>query len=157
MTENAILSSESSHVLEILFDVDKLEENNNSALINSGISSLTEIFTTHLSDLLLPYQNNTYDAVISGIKIIRKEILESVEILIKYKGYIDREKRIADKILKLEEIKIPDKFDYTNLTSLSFESRQKLQKQRPQTISQASRIPGVSPADISILLVYFGR
>ena len=82
---------------------------------------------------------------------------DSVEIFVKYKGYIDREKRIAEKILKLEEIKIPDNFNYDALKSLSIESRQKLSKHKPKTISHASRIPGVSPADISILLVYFGR
>ncbi|MDD4292914.1 MAG: hypothetical protein PHI95_03220, partial [Bacteroidales bacterium] len=144
-------------ILEILFDADKEENAASNSLLNKDISSLTETFSTLAADLLLPYQNNAYDGAVSGVKIIKKEILESVEILIKYKGYIDREKRIADKILKLEEIKIPEKFDYSSLTSLSIESRQKLQKQRPKTISQASRIPGVSPADISILLVYFGR
>ena len=89
--------------------------------------------------------------------IIEKEIWEAVEISIKYKGYIDREKRIADKILRLENIIIPENFDYSELKSISTESRQKLAKYRPKTISQASRIPGVSPADISVLLVYFGR
>ena len=64
---------------------------------------------------------------------------------------------MADKILKLEDIQIPEKFDYSTLTSISTESRQKLNKHKPKTISQASRIPGVSPADISVLLVYFGR
>lgn len=87
----------------------------------------------------------------------KNEILESVEIGIKYDGYIERERRIADKILRLENVKIPANFDYGSLKSLSIESRQKLTKIRPQTIAQASRIPGVSPADISILLVYFGR
>ena len=89
--------------------------------------------------------------------MMAREVLESAEIFVKYKGYIEREKRIADKILKLEDVKIPEKFDYSTLKSLSIESRQKLEKHRPKTISQASRIPGVSPADISILLVYFGR
>lgn len=87
----------------------------------------------------------------------KNEILEGVEIGIKYEGYIEREKRIADKILRLENVKIPANFDYNSLKSLSIESRQKLSRIRPQTIAQASRIPGVSPADISILLVYFGR
>lgn len=87
----------------------------------------------------------------------KNEILESVEIGIKYEGYIEREKRIADKILRLENVKIPANFDYNSLKSLSIESRQKLSRIKPQTIAQASRIPGVSPADISILLVYFGR
>ncbi|MHC1779866.1 MAG: tRNA uridine-5-carboxymethylaminomethyl(34) synthesis enzyme MnmG [Bacteroidales bacterium] len=105
----------------------------------------------------LPYQPTTVvDSKIST-DIVIKEIIESSEIRVKYKGYIEREKRMADKILKLEDILIPEKFDYSTLTSISTESRQKLNKHRPKTISQASRIPGVSPADISVLLVYFGR
>ncbi len=88
---------------------------------------------------------------------LKDEIMESVEIAVKYRGYIEREKRIADKILKLENVAIPDNFDFSKVTSLSIESRQKLIKHRPTTIAQASRIPGVSPADISVLLVFFGR
>ena len=88
---------------------------------------------------------------------LMQEILESVEILIKYSGYIERESRLADKMTKLESLSIPENFDYSKVTSLSYESRQKLMKHRPRTISQASRIPGVSPADISVLLVFFGR
>lgn len=87
----------------------------------------------------------------------RDEILRSIEIGVKYRGYIEREQRIADKILKLENIPIPDNFDFNKVGSLSMESRQKLSLHRPATIAQASRIPGVSPADISVLLVYFGR
>ncbi|MBR2298196.1 MAG: tRNA uridine-5-carboxymethylaminomethyl(34) synthesis enzyme MnmG [Bacteroidales bacterium] len=89
--------------------------------------------------------------------ILEKDVLESVEILIKYSGYIERESRLADKMIKLESLSIPEDFDYSKVTSLSYESRQKLIKHKPRTISQASRIPGVSPADISVLLVYFGR
>jgi len=105
----------------------------------------------------LPYQANVIINEETSIALTVKEIIESAEISIKYKGYIEREKRIADKILKLEDVKIPDNFDFEVLKSLSIESRQKLSKQRPKTISQASRIPGVSPSDISVLLVYFGR
>lgn len=105
----------------------------------------------------LPYEADVYQDESTSAALLVKEIIESAEILVKYKGYIDREKRIADKILKLEEVKIPDDFDYTSLKSLSIESRQKLEKHRPKTISQASRIPGVSPSDISVLLVCFGR
>jgi tRNA uridine 5-carboxymethylaminomethyl modification enzyme len=85
------------------------------------------------------------------------EILEAVEIYIKYEGYIEREQQTADKIKRLNEIVIPAKFDYLRLKSLSIESRQKLSRVRPATIGQAARIPGVSPSDISVLLVYFGR
>ena len=91
------------------------------------------------------------------VSTLGKEILESSEIAVKYRGYIEREKRIADKILKLENITIPEDFDFSKVTSLSIESRQKLIKHRPTTIAQASRIPGVSPADVSVLLVFFGR
>ena len=85
------------------------------------------------------------------------EILEDVEIAVKYQGYIDRERRLADKIMRLENIRIPDDFDFSAVQSLSTECRIKLARYKPRTIAQASRISGVSPADISVLLVYFGR
>ena len=87
----------------------------------------------------------------------QREILDSSEISIKYKGYIQREKQMADKIMRLENLMIPDGFDFDKVESLSIECRQKLKKYSPRTIAQASRISGVSPADISVLLVYFGR
>lgn len=91
------------------------------------------------------------------IRFAEKEIRDAVEIRIKYAGYIDRESRLADKILRLENLEIPENFDFQKLTALSMECRIKLERYRPRTIAQASRISGVSPADISVLLVYFGR
>ena len=87
----------------------------------------------------------------------KRDILESSEISIKYKGYIQREQQMADKIMRLENLAIPEDFDFDKVDSLSIECRQKLKKYAPRTIAQASRISGVSPADISVLLVYFGR
>lgn len=87
----------------------------------------------------------------------REETIEASEIIIKYDGYIKREQLIADKISRLENIRIKDKFNYDNILSLSTEARQKLTKINPETIAQASRIPGISPNDISILLVLLGR
>lgn len=86
-----------------------------------------------------------------------KEELESADISIKYKSYIEREKRMADKIKHLEDLIIPRGFDFSKVTSLSIECRQKLERYKPETIAQASRISGVSPSDISVLLLYFGR
>ena len=88
---------------------------------------------------------------------ISAEAIEEAEIQVKYRGYIEREQYIAEKMRRLENIAIPDGFDYHSLQSLTIEARQKLTKIRPATIGQASRIPGVSPADINVLLVYFGR
>ena len=85
------------------------------------------------------------------------EVVEQAEIQIKYRGYIEREKYYAEKMHRLEEIAIPANFDYNAMQSLTIESRQKLSRIRPETIGQASRIPGVSPADINVLLVKFGR
>ncbi|MBR6745827.1 MAG: tRNA uridine-5-carboxymethylaminomethyl(34) synthesis enzyme MnmG [Muribaculaceae bacterium] len=85
------------------------------------------------------------------------EIIEAVEIMIKYKGYLERERLLADKARRLEDLVLGDKFDYTTMTSLSTEARQKLDKLRPHTLGQASRIPGVSPSDINILLLLLGR
>ena len=87
----------------------------------------------------------------------KKEILDSCEVAIKYKGYIQREQQMADKIMRLENLVIPEGFDFDKVESLSIECRQKLKKYAPRTIAQASRISGISPADVSVLLVYFGR
>ncbi|MEM1259858.1 MAG: tRNA uridine-5-carboxymethylaminomethyl(34) synthesis enzyme MnmG, partial [Bacteroidota bacterium] len=85
------------------------------------------------------------------------EVLEQAEVQVKYSGYIEKEKNNADKLQRLENIKIPEDFDYSKLKSLSSEAREKLQEIRPVTISQASRISGVSPSDVSVLLVFMGR
>jgi len=85
------------------------------------------------------------------------EIKESAEISIKYQGYIDREQTLAQKLLRLDGLPIPPDFDFGKIQSLSTEARQKLNRMNPISIGQASRIPGVSPSDISVLLVFFGR
>lgn len=88
---------------------------------------------------------------------IRAEIVEAAEIFIKYSGYIERERMLADKLTRLENLVISGKFNYEELTNLSIEARQKLAKIQPRTIGQASRISGVSPADINVLLILLGR
>ena len=88
---------------------------------------------------------------------IDEEIIEQVEIYLKYSGYIEKEKNNADKLNRLEKVPIPSNFDYSKVKSLSFEAREKLSKIQPTSISQAGRISGVSPSDISVLLVYMGR
>ena len=118
-----------------------------------------------LYDILMR-NNVTFESLKSVLPKLRKfldsenftaEIIEEAEIQIKYKGYIEREKFIADKLQRLENIRIPDHFDYHSMQALTIEARQKLSRIRPTTIGQASRIPGVSPADVNVLLVKFGR
>ncbi|MES2747736.1 MAG: tRNA uridine-5-carboxymethylaminomethyl(34) synthesis enzyme MnmG [Bacteroidota bacterium] len=86
-----------------------------------------------------------------------REILEQAEIQVKYSGYIEKERNNADKLTRLEDVKIPENFDYQKIKSMSIEAKQKLSKIRPVTISQASRVSGVSPSDISVLLIHMGR
>lgn len=100
---------------------------------------------------------DSFKNIIGSIDQKRDEIIEAAEVLMKYKGYIEREKIIADKIQRLESIKIKGRFDYELLQSLSTEARQKLKKIDPETLAQASRIPGISPSDINVLLVLLGR
>ncbi|GGE12959.1 tRNA uridine 5-carboxymethylaminomethyl modification enzyme MnmG [Psychroflexus salis] len=88
---------------------------------------------------------------------VDEEVLEQVEVQIKYAGYIEKEKQNADKLHRLENVKIPMNFDYSQLKSMSFEAREKLGKIQPRTVSQASRVSGVNPSDISVLLVHMGR
>lgn len=101
-------------------------------------------------DTLTDYRTKVFDNY-------SREILDNAEILLKYRGYIVREKQLADKISHLESLIIPDGYDYDKISGLSIECRQKLKRYLPRTIGQASRISGVSPSDISILLIHFGR
>ncbi len=87
----------------------------------------------------------------------KEEIIEAAEIKIKYKGYIERERVVADKMHRLEDIKIKGRFKYSELHELSTEARQKLERIDPETLAKASRIPGVSPSDINVLLILMGR
>ncbi len=97
------------------------------------------------------------EKILKGLKGRRNEITESAEIKIKYEGYIQREKLIAEKITRLDKLKLPEDIDYNELVSISTEGRQKLSKIRPANIGQAGRISGVSPSDVNILLMYLGR
>jgi tRNA uridine 5-carboxymethylaminomethyl modification enzyme len=95
---------------------------------------------------------------IDGLETARRdEIVEAAEIAIKYRGYIERETQIADRVARLENVTLKGKFDYSQIHQISTEARQKLQAIDPDTVGQASRIPGVSPSDINILLVLLGR
>lgn len=136
----------------------------NDALASLETSPLKQ--KTKLKDLIARPQidiNNIMEHIpafkeeLDKIPNRKEEIIEATEIQLKYDGYIKREQLIADKITRLENIRIKDKFEYENILSLSIEARQKLSKINPETIAQASRIPGISPNDISILLILLGR
>ena len=136
----------------------------NGWLTQQGISPLQH--GCKLTDLLLRPQITIQELAdvlpnvaerLAQIPERREEIVEAVEINIKYEGYIHREEMAAEKLQRLEQIHIPADFDYDSLQSLSTEARQKLNRIRPATIGDAARIPGVSPNDISVLLVLMGR
>lgn len=97
------------------------------------------------------------DSILSGAGDLQHEVLEQVEINVKYEGYLEKEREMAEKLSRLEEVPLDLELDYSRLTSLSIEARQKLDRIRPNTLGQASRISGVSPADLSVLMVYLGR
>lgn len=135
----------------------------NDCLKSLGCDPLSQGRKLH--DLLM--RNNVTFDILAGVlpklgSFLREsemstEVIEEAEIQIKYKGYIEREKFIADKLHRLENIRIPADFDFHSMNALTIEARQKLTRIRPVTIGQASRIPGVSPADVNVLLVKFGR
>ena len=136
----------------------------NSALESLGTTPLRE--GCKIADLLARPQINFHNLseIIPELKEAldkpenrREEIAEATEIQIKYRGYIEREKIVAEKMHRLEDIKIKGRFKYDELHQLSTEARQKLEAINPETIAQASRIPGISPSDINVLLVIMGR
>ena len=129
----------------------------NETPLKEGCRLISLVNRPHLSILILAEYIPELKELLDSIPNRREEIIEATEIRIKYAGYIDRERMIADKLQRLENIKLPKTIDYNSLQQLTIEARQKLTKIRPETIGQASRIPGISPADINILLVLMGR
>lgn len=129
----------------------------NETPLKEGCRLISLVNRPQLSILLLAEYIPELKELLDSIPNRREEIIEATEIRIKYAGYIDRERMIADKLQRLENIKLPKTIDYNSLQQLTIEARQKLSKIRPETIGQASRIPGISPADINILLVLMGR
>ena len=137
----------------------------NDALESKGLSPLKQGVKLH--DLILRPQltihelaghvPQLHDAIMQVEELRRDEIVEAAEIKIKYQGYIEREELIAQKIARLDQVKIAGKFDYASLHALSTEARQKLERIKPETVGQASRIPGISPSDVNILLLLLGR
>ena len=126
--------------------------------LKQGVKLYDLILRPQLSILMLAPHIKALQEHLDGIeKARRDEIIEAAEILIKYQGYIDREQLIADKIRRLEGVKLAGKINYADIKSLSTEARQKLEKINPETVAQASRIPGISPSDINILLLLLGR
>ncbi len=138
-------------------------------VINSALEALGStplVYGCKLEDLVARPELNfeklrdivpEFHEIIEQLPNRKEEIAEAAEIHIKYKGYIERERMVADKMHRLENIKIKGKFDYPNLTAISTEARQKLERIQPETLAQASRIPGVSPSDINAMLVLLGR
>lgn len=139
------------------------------ALINDGLEQLgttplkygcklfdvinrPQITLHNISEFITPFKT-----LLEQISDRKEEVIEAAEIKMKYHGYIARERIIADKMQRLESIRIKGKFDYKNMNALSTEARQKLEKINPETLAQAGRIPGVSPSDINVLLVLLGR
>lgn len=144
------------------------EQSIKAAEINDYLKSINSDPLTQgrkLYDILMR-NNVTFDSLQVVLPKLRKfiisneigpEVIEEAEIQIKYKGYIEREKFIAEKLHRLENIRIPANFDFYSMNALTIEARQKLSRIRPETIGQASRVPGVSPADVNVLLIKFGR
>lgn len=128
-----------------------------SAILKQGVKLIDIILRPQVGLNELIDEVNELKELVASFGQRKEEILHSAEILIKYSGYIEREKLIADKFKRLDDIVIEDRFDYLSINTLSTEARMKLNSIQPKTIGQASRIPGVSPSDISILLVMLGR
>lgn len=138
--------------------VDHILERKGSSVLKQGVKLVDIILRPQLSIFDLVEEITPFKTFLKAIPSDRfTEILESAEIAIKYAGYIDREKLIADKFRRLENISISGKFDYDKILTISTEARQKLAEIQPETIGQASRISGVSPSDINVLLVLLGR
>jgi tRNA uridine 5-carboxymethylaminomethyl modification enzyme len=155
--------SETDQMIAWLKETSVMPEEMNSYLTQNGSSEINQKTNVHA---LLTRPQTTLQGIIENTNALQekvntltmaKESLEQAEIQVKYAGYIEKEKALADKLTRLDHVKIPIDFEYQQMQSLSMEARQKLSTVRPETIGQASRISGVNPSDIAVLLVKFGR
>jgi tRNA uridine 5-carboxymethylaminomethyl modification enzyme len=163
MRELELKRNETQEIMDLLKDTSVKPDEVNTYLTEMGSSEIpnkTSVLSllsrpqTTLNGLATTCKEINEKIVLKGYK---QESLEQAEILVKYSGYIEKEKLLADKLTRLDYVKIPVDFDYHQMQSLSTEARQKLSAVRPETIGQASRISGVNPSDIAVLLVKFGR
>ena len=138
-------------------EINEMLERNGTSTLKMGCKISELIARPQISIQLLAEMIPSLSDELSKIQNRKSEIIEATEIKIKYRGYIEREKIIAEKMHRLENIKIQNRFDYDQLHELSTEARQKLKRINPETLAKASRIPGVSPSDINVLLVLLGR
>ncbi len=142
-------------------DVNALLESIGSAVVKGSVRIIDLIVRPGVGMEMLAeaYEplKNQMNSLAEETPALAREIIEAVEILIKYEGYIERERQLADKLHRLEHVKLPGDFDYASVKALSTEARQKLSRMRPETVGQASRIPGVSPSDVNVLLLLLHR
>jgi tRNA uridine 5-carboxymethylaminomethyl modification enzyme len=138
-------------------EINGLLEAKGSAPIEQKMKLITLLSRPQISLEDIISVNSDLEGQISTLGEDRVEVVAAVEISVKYAGYLQREKDMADKLTRLDHIQLSPEFDYLKLTSMSIEARQKLSKIRPATVGQASRISGVNPSDISILLIHIGR
>lgn len=153
-----------AEIIEFLNGTSVSPDTINGFLEAHGTSPIAQ--RAKLGYILLRPQLNLFDMIV-GLEMLRekydlsdrfvRECVQEAEILIKYDGYINKEYDLAEKLNRLDYVKLPADFDYHTLTSLSFEAREKLNKYKPETLGQASRISGISPADISVLAIFLGR
>ena len=155
--------AETEQMITWLKETSVMPEEMNPYLTQNGSSEINQKTNVHA---LLTRPQTTLQGIIQNTNALQekvntltmaKESLEQAEIQVKYAGYIEKEKALADKLTRLDHVKIPVDFEYQQMQSLSMEARQKLSAVRPETIGQASRISGVNPSDIAVLLVKFGR
>lgn len=138
-------------------DVNNYLEDIDTALITQKTKVANLILRPQVNLMYLKNHLDSLNRFLLNLPDFKNEHLEEVEILIKYGGYIEKEQTVVDKLSKFEDIELKENFDYQQLKSLSFEAREKMNRIKPRTIGQASRISGVSPADISVLIVYLGK
>ena len=148
ISATSVLPSEANSVLEKL----------GTPILQQKVKLLNVLLRPEVDmDNLFEISSGLQSVVESVPEEVRKDVVSSTEIQLKYQRYIEKEQEVADRILKFEDVRLPDGFDYFNLSALSYEAREKLSRMKPATIGQASRISGVSPADVSVLLIYFQK
>ena len=148
ISSTSVLPSEANEVLEKL----------GTPALQQKVKLLNVLLRPEVSmDNLFEISQGLHDEVEAVPKEVRVDVVTATEIQLKYQRYIEKEQEVASRILKFEDVKLPVGFDYFSLPALSYEAREKLSKMRPSTIGQASRISGVSPADVSVLLIYFQK